>query len=130
MFPDNHLAKYANIPALFEEAQKRQLGSDKFQDFIINELSRNAQLWVSMKELNQIRKKNQVSKKTQSPGGAGAYNQRVHLGSKVEEEILNPQKNETKKHKGSRKRKMGVAPGVKIETIMEEDDNSFSVESN
>ncbi|MFS8160602.1 MAG: hypothetical protein ACMG6E_10455 [Candidatus Roizmanbacteria bacterium] len=52
VFPDNHLAKYANIPALFDEAQKQKLAPDQYQDFIYNELSKNAQLWVSMKELN------------------------------------------------------------------------------
>eukprot|EP00347_Sterkiella_histriomuscorum_P024348 403331437 len=57
MFPDNHLAKYANIPALYEESQKKSISIAQYQDFIYNELSKNAQLWVSMKEINQIRRK-------------------------------------------------------------------------
>lgn len=42
MFPENHLAKYANIPALYDEAQKKNIQPNKYQDFIYNELSKNA----------------------------------------------------------------------------------------
>ena len=42
MFPNNHLAKFANIPALYEEAMRQKVQMDKFQDFIYNELSKNA----------------------------------------------------------------------------------------
>ena len=57
IFPEYHLAKYANIPALYEEALKQNVASNKYYDFIYNQLSKNAQVWVSMKELNQIRKR-------------------------------------------------------------------------
>jgi len=92
VFPENHLAKYANIPALYEEAMKRGIIQEKFYEFIYNELSKNAQQWVSMRELNKIRKKST-----------------------------------------SRTRKQGrhhpIAFGAKIETIIEEEDNSFSVDN-
>lgn len=42
MFPENHLAKYANIPALYDESQKKSIPIAKYQDFIYNELSKNA----------------------------------------------------------------------------------------
>lgn len=42
MFPDNHLAKYANIPALYDEVIKRGLPPETYHDFIYNELSKNA----------------------------------------------------------------------------------------
>ncbi len=41
-FPDNHLAKYANIPALYEESQRQKIDVSKYQDFIYEELSKNA----------------------------------------------------------------------------------------
>lgn len=52
MFPECHLAKYASIPALYEEAMNQNVPPSKFSDFIYSELSNNAQLWVSIKELN------------------------------------------------------------------------------
>lgn len=42
MFPNNHLARYANISSLYQQALKKNIQQAKFQDFIYDELANNA----------------------------------------------------------------------------------------
>ncbi|CDW77808.1 UNKNOWN [Stylonychia lemnae] len=135
MFPENHLAKYANIPALFEESQKKNVSTSNYQEFIYNELSKNAQLWVSMKEINQIRRKTSNSSSSprgsiSSANGAGNTSQRPASASNQSKQkaksyqiLDSTRRNTTAKSQNSSSNRLGSgAKIVKIETIMEEDD--------
>jgi len=57
MFPDNHLAKFASIASLYQEAIAKGLKRDEYQTFITVSLQTNTHQFVSMKVLNQLRKR-------------------------------------------------------------------------